>query len=707
MANPDTRRIIWLHSLFFFSGFPALFYQIVWQRSLFALYGTNIESVTIVVIAFMLGLGLGSLLGGCLSKVAERFALRLFGTLELGIGVFGLFSLSLFHWIGTSTIQASYLEILGLSFALTCIPTFFMGMTLPLIVAYLIRLQPHVGQSVGSLYCVNTLGSGVACFLLAFFVMRVFGQQGTVELAAGINIFIGSGALLISFKASSTSSLASFVPVREKKRADIPLLLGLLLSGLSGYIALSYELIWIRLYSVLSGGRAYIFATVLAYYLTGIGAGSWLSRSYTKNPRRVLAFTSLLISLCGFLLIPFIAWIVQYQAYTTTFVYIGLISILLGFNLPLLSEGVFCDDSNPGSGVSYLYFANIIGCIAGSFVTGFILLDFWSLEHISIFLASLGFLLTSLLAWRIGLFCFILVGFLWQLSPLLFNHVYEKLIYKTPYQSSQTFSNIIENKQGVITVSQDKIVYGGGVYDGKLEINLMQDHNLLLRALAIGAFHPAPKDVLMIGLSSGSWAQVIANHPDVEKLTIIEINPGYLNLIKQYPIEAPILSNPKVQIIIDDGRQWLKRNPSRHFDLIVMNTTFYWRDHVSNLLSKEYLDLVKQELKPGGIFYYNTTSSKEAIRTGIVTYPYAVRVMNFLAVSDSPIHLDKQRWRSLLKQYTINGKPLLNLKKKAGQDRLEQMLNLIGEMTFRDSLLRETRGTRTITDDNMGSEWTD
>jgi len=50
--------------LFFFSGFPALLYQIVWQRALFTIYGVNIEWVTVIMTVFMLGLGLGSLAGG-------------------------------------------------------------------------------------------------------------------------------------------------------------------------------------------------------------------------------------------------------------------------------------------------------------------------------------------------------------------------------------------------------------------------------------------------------------------------------------------------------------------------------------------------------------------------------------------------------------------------------------------------------------------
>src|SRR3954463_8883212 len=91
------RRIAGLYALFFLSGFPALLYQIVWQRALFTMYGVNMESVTVIVTGFMLGLGLGSLMGGRLSK-SKRFPLLvLFSAIELGIAVFGCLSMSLFH----------------------------------------------------------------------------------------------------------------------------------------------------------------------------------------------------------------------------------------------------------------------------------------------------------------------------------------------------------------------------------------------------------------------------------------------------------------------------------------------------------------------------------------------------------------------------------------------------------------------------------
>jgi MFS family permease len=86
--------------LFFFSGFPALIYQLVWQRSLFRIFGVNSESVTIVVTTFMLGLGLGSLCGGWISRRSNLKPLLLLGGIELATAAFGLVSLQIFEQVG-------------------------------------------------------------------------------------------------------------------------------------------------------------------------------------------------------------------------------------------------------------------------------------------------------------------------------------------------------------------------------------------------------------------------------------------------------------------------------------------------------------------------------------------------------------------------------------------------------------------------------
>ena len=123
---------------------------------------------------------------------------------------------------------------------------------------------------------------------------------------------------------------------------------------------------------------------------------------------------------------------------------------------------------------------------------------------------------------------------------------------------AKPFTHVIENRSGIITVDTDRTVFGNGMYDGHFNTDLKHDNNGIVRPYALSLFHPAPRDVLMIGLSSGSWAQVVANNPAVATLTIVEINPGYATLIAQEPEVASLLTNPKVTIVIDDGRRWLQ-----------------------------------------------------------------------------------------------------------------------------------------------------
>src|SRR5258705_12018250 len=95
---PTSTKI--LCALFFFSGFPALIYQLTWQRELFRIFGVNIESVTIVVTAFMLGLGMGSLTGGWISKKTGIKPLLLLAAIEIATAAFGIVSLNVFEQVG-------------------------------------------------------------------------------------------------------------------------------------------------------------------------------------------------------------------------------------------------------------------------------------------------------------------------------------------------------------------------------------------------------------------------------------------------------------------------------------------------------------------------------------------------------------------------------------------------------------------------------
>src|ERR1700744_5481088 len=137
LARAETPLPTWIKILcvlFFCSGFPALIYQLTWQRALFRIFGVNIESVTIVVTAFMLGLGLGSLAGGWLSKRRSGAPLPLLAAIELLTDAFGAVSLTIFDKVGGWTIGLSLPATAVVSLALVIVPTLLMGATLPVLV---------------------------------------------------------------------------------------------------------------------------------------------------------------------------------------------------------------------------------------------------------------------------------------------------------------------------------------------------------------------------------------------------------------------------------------------------------------------------------------------------------------------------------------------------------------------------------------------
>lgn len=132
---------------------------------LYASFGTNIEAITIIVSVFMFGLGLGSLLGGHLSRKFNNSLIQLFVTLEIAIGVFGICSKFLISTVSKVFLNYHDAALPFIIFMLLCIPTMAMGATFPVLVTYVFKSNRSVEESVSKLYYINTLGSAVACFL--------------------------------------------------------------------------------------------------------------------------------------------------------------------------------------------------------------------------------------------------------------------------------------------------------------------------------------------------------------------------------------------------------------------------------------------------------------------------------------------------------------------------------------------------------------
>jgi predicted membrane-bound spermidine synthase len=178
--------------LFMISGTAALIYQVCWQRLLFEGFGVDIESVTIVVSTFMLGLGLGALAGG---EIADRFPDRvipMFAAIELATGAFGVCTPHLIRAISAATVNGSLPAIAAVNFGLLLIPTTLMGATLPILVTHVIRRYRNLGVSVGILYFANTLGAAFGAGFTGFVALYHFGLASTIYIAAALNAAVGA-----------------------------------------------------------------------------------------------------------------------------------------------------------------------------------------------------------------------------------------------------------------------------------------------------------------------------------------------------------------------------------------------------------------------------------------------------------------------------------------------------------------------------------
>jgi spermidine synthase len=731
-------RRSWLYILFFCSGVPALLYQLIWQRTLQTTYGTHIESVTIIVSAFMLGLGVGAFVGGRLSHLPRVPSLIVFSAAEFGIGLFGLNSLSFFDRVTLATTGASPLERGLVTFALLLVPTLLMGATLPLLVSHLAHVTRRVAGSVGALYFVNALGSAAACFMSVLFSMHWLGKSGSIRVAAVINLSIGLLALI--HYAYERDRVAEPTPepgtfrLRQGRAAEdapaVPFWLAAAVTGSLGFVAMGYQVLWFRLYAFASGGSSRTFALLLGFFLIGIGAGAAAGGMFGARVKRLatakrrLLFAAFLLggNLCAFAVAPAASRAAVVFDHLYTLPLVTLAALMFGASFPTLVQLAVPDEHRrPSAQVGLLYLCNIFGATAGSFAIGYVLMERWRVVGIARFLviAGAGLAFAVLLRarasvkWkaRVALAgCVTISSAVWACGPL-FDGMYERLLAKTDYVAGLRFTDVIENRSGVIAVTEDDTFYGGGVYDGRVNVDLVRDVNGIFRPYSLSLWHAAPRSVLMVGIGTGSWAQVVAHHPGVEQLTIVEINPGYLELIASRPTVAGVLRNPKVRVEIDSGRRWLLRHPDTRFDVVMMNTAIHWRANATNVLSTEFFVQTRAHLKPGGVLFYNATGAPEAERTGVTAFPYGLQVGSCLAVSDSPLAIDWERWKRTLRDYRIEGRPVFELERAEDAARFVEVTargagRSPGE-TIEDAeqIRARTSPSGVITDDNMGLEW--
>lgn len=483
-----------------------------------------------------------------------------------------------------------------------------------------------------------------------------------------------------------------------------------------GSISLSEEIIWVRLVSFLLHSTPQSFSFVLLCFISGIAFGSLIAakRSSKKhNPEHVLVA---LLTVSGLSVVS-MPWVMLAFRENLSIGLLGLLILITaafkGAIFPLVHHYFSQRGKRLGQTLSFIYVANVMGSTLGPLLTGFILLDHFSVYTV-LFVLGMCELLLALVLWKsAGLaWRLLLLGLFIALGTIgLFNsnNVMSKIIV-SQYEVGTELTNVIENRHGIIhTIKLPEqvvdLVFGGNVYDGAANIDIRNRINGLDRLYLLAALQPKPKKIAVIGLSVGSWLYILRAFPNVERIDVVEINPGYVELSKSYKGYDNYINDPRVHVHFMDGRQWLRGlDPSNNkFDLIVMNTTWHWRIYASNLLSLEFLHIINKHLSEDGVATFNATGSLDAFYTATKAFANVRRYGSFIYGSKKDITINSDTG---LKNICHVDFKLLGLPNCSNVSISQAIKDLLSRPMMRYSIKDSHKYLpEVITDDNMLTEY--
>lgn len=684
--------------VFFVSGFAALLYQVIWQRLLVFFSGADVYSVTLIVTTFMAGLGLGNLVGGSVAdRSSRRTNLVMFVAAELAIMIFGLLSKGFFYdFLYTrhpELGQSSWLLWIVLFCSLLW-PTFFMGVSLPLLAKALTRDVVEAAPTIGRLYGINTFGAATGALVTTWILLPQLGLEQSLKAGAALN-FGCAGALALFVISMRKQQEASPVTVELRPPEPNPSLsqtaestgftfgTWLLLYVLSGFIALSLEILWLRLLTVMLKCTAFAFGTMLTIYLGGLGLGAIAGTKFVRTSRRpvpvflalqtlVAVFAGiaivLLISPAAESLIPnlttyfgvrdplnvslalngILAWwqnqpvppetIAETGRLMLFLVVVPLVlilpaTILMGLSFPYLQKAVQHDIHKIGRRVGALQVANILGCMAGASLTGLTLLNQFGTAvtlRIVIGLAAIfaALWLRNIFRTRVGSVAFAL-AFIAIASVALPS---AQTLWSRLHGAAPSRVVFAEDGSGLSLMRDDGTesnpyitVFVNGLGYSWIPYG---DIHTVLGALPL-LVHPDPRDIAVIGLGSGDTLFSIGGRPEVRSIRCIEILRPQLENLRQLvqihpdPGLQKLLEDKRVQHLAGDGRAYLMRTELR-FDIIEADAQWPTTAYAGNFYSREYFELVKSRLKVGG-FAVTWAPTERAHQTFLSVFPYIIR----------------------------------------------------------------------------------
>jgi len=681
------------------------------------LFGDTVLAVSTVLASFMAGLAIGSFWIGRHVDRRPR-VLPLYAWLEAGIGLAAIVlpvaldsATPLYVWLHRHLAGWPGLFAAGrfaLAFSLLCVPTAFMGATLPVLSRYAVKNTSTLGWKIGTLYALNTAGAVVGCFATGYVLLGRYGLSRTVWIAAALNlsialvVWIGQRWAPEDEREDLLRDVRPGAPdvpptaPREAAGADVAgdaraVRLALGCFALSGFCALSYEVIWARALTFFIGNSTYALSAMLTTVLCGLALGSFLGARVSDRPMDRLALLGGLqvgigvyglvsIAILGRVFYGLDAWWDGFSnaywgtplwlTFAKTFAVILPPTLAMGAAFPLVARIAARGPAGVGRTIGAVYAANTLGAIAGSIMSGFVALPLLGIHQslAATALVSVGVgaaLLASSGMPRLhqGLVhagVVLLFALVMMAAPVL-------RFADIAGEPERTVLHYAEDAVGVVKVATD-------VYDRKLlsingwsvagtatpnpDIALVNDYPEVQKLLAHlpMLLHPAPRRALVIGFGAGGTSWSFSRYPALERLDIAEFVPNVIRAARFFPeVNHGVLVDPRVHVTIDDGRNVLLVT-DRTWDVVSVDTLDPKHAGNGNLYTQEFYELSRRALAPGGIFvqwlpYHqvDNASLKTIARTFQHVYPHATVWLNrfkgyaLLLGTQAPLSIDLGR----------------------------------------------------------------
>ena len=660
----NSRGVFWtILASFFVSGLAGLLYQVVWTRYLALFLGSTSYAVVAVLVAFMGGLAAGNALLGTRADSLRR-PLFFYACLEAGIGLFAVVFPGYFE-----TVRQGFLSVVrtvhpeggvrlalqfGFAVLTILLPTVLMGATLPVLTKYVTRSLSELRGRVAALYSINSAGAVAGILLADWWWIPALGLEAVVQLGASLSLGITLVAYVLSARSGEGLDEPETPPARsasDESFTPLECRVALVAAGLSGFVAMLYEVAWTRLLALALGSSTHAYSLMLATFISGIAVGSALVSAWRRRFDTLVAFAvsewalagTLLVSMFFYDLIPYafahLANVIArrpaaYPVYelAQTLVCFGVLfvpAVCLGMTLPLASRVATADFRRTGGSVGRVFAVNTVGTVLGAVLTGLVFLPVLGLAST----LALGIGINGLIGWvtlasRRGAvtrplvqglaataLLVLLVSFtlgerwsrafvlgLWRdaqppVSVAEFRRRSE--LYDLAYHRDGAGSTVailaVTNKAGQRNISLK--------VNGKADASSGEDMSTQILAGQLPMLlKPSAEKVLVVGAGSGVTVGSVLQHPSVTSVDLVEISPEVVEVARDHfaPFNHDALRNPRCRTHVEDAKTFLQTTPES-FDVIVTEPSNPWMAGVAAVFSREYYQDCLARLKPGGL----------------------------------------------------------------------------------------------------------